>query len=176
MGDPIPPPVEFDLPDGWQFGFDIRVFSDIGELRAVPFSFYTGPVTGGQGFIVMLWDFPNVIGNPFLESGQPNLYHDGLRYLRLLIVEAECNIGTDVQKIYEVAGREANGTIFSAIDCPDELPDTRGWFAGVWEQNVPFLFYAYTDPITAMDGDAQEELQAILDSAVFDLNREDTGE
>lgn len=164
----LPPPLTMDLPDGWQFGSGARVFNDIGELRVVPFALYTGPVTGGTGFIVILWDFPNATsGNPFMQEGtEPDLYVDGLRLLRLVLLEQECVIGTDLKMEYQVAGRTASGTQFSTSDCP-ELPDTRGWFAGLFEQNVPFVFYAYTEPITAMDGIAEAELQAILDSVEF---------
>ena len=75
----VPPPLTMDLPDGWQLGSGVRLFNDIGDLRVVPFGFYTGPVTGGQGFIVVLWDFPNAVsGNPFLAEGtEPDLYVDG---------------------------------------------------------------------------------------------------
>lgn len=164
----ITPLLSMTLPDGWQFGSSVRVFNDIGELRPLPFSLYTGPVTGGIGFIVVLWDFPNATsGNPFLAEGtQPDLYVDGLRLLRLVILEQECVVGTDLKMEYSIGGRAASGTQFSTSGCP-ELPDTRGWFAGVFEQNVPFIFYAYTEPITVMDGAAQDELQAILDSVQF---------
>lgn len=169
----VPPPLTLDLPDGWQFAYNVRIFNDVGDLRIVPFAFYTGPVTGGTGFIVLLWDFPNATnGNPFLSEGlQPNLYVDGLRLLRLLILEQDCVIGTDLQMEYNVGGRVGAGTQFSTSNCP-ELPDTRGWFVGVFEQNVPFIFYVYTDPISAMDGVAQTELQRILDSVQFNLVKE----
>lgn len=164
----IPPPLTMNLPEGWQFGSGARVFNDIGELRVVPFALYTGPVTNGTGFIVVLWDFPNATsGNPFMQEGtQPDLYVDGLRLLRLVLLEQECVVGTDLKMEYSIGGRPASGTQFSTSDCP-ELPDTRGWFAGLFEQDVPFVFYAYTEPITAMDGIAREELQTILDSIEF---------
>ena len=167
----VPPPLTMDLPDGWQFGSGVQAFNDIGDLRIVPYGFYTGPVTGGQGFIVVLWDFPNAIsGNPFLDDGtEPDLYVDGLRLLRLVVLERECVIGTDLKMTYRIGGRAAAGTQFSTTNCPD-IQDTRGWFAGVFEQSVPFVFYAYTEPITAMDGPAQAELQAILDSVQFTLS------
>lgn len=175
IGEEIPPPLTMSLPDGWQFGYDVRVFNDIGELRAVPFALYTGPVTGGTGFIVVLWDFPNATdANPFLqESIKPNLYVDGLRLLRLLILERDCVIGTDLQMEYSIAGRPADGTQFSTTACP-QIPDTRGWFAGLFEQDIPFLFYVYTEPISAMDGTAQKELQAMLDSVTFTLVKQNS--
>lgn len=165
----MPPPLTMDLPDGWQYGSGARVFNDIGELRVVPFALYTGPVTDGTGFIVVLWDFPNATsGNPFMQEGtQPDLYVDGLRLLRLVILEQDCVVGTDLKMEYSIGGRPASGTQFSTSGCP-EIADTRGWFAGLFEQDVPFVFYAYTDPITAMDGPAQSELQTILDSVQFE--------
>ena len=57
------------------------------------------------------------------------------------------------------------GTRFSAVDCP-ELPDTRGWFAGVQEGGINFVFYAFADPIDALSS-GQETLQAVLDSVTF---------
>jgi hypothetical protein len=166
----IIPPLTMDLPEGWQYGSGIRMFNDIGDLRIVPFGFYTGPVTGGTGFIVALWDFPNATsGNPFMADGtQPDLYVDGLRLLRLVILERECVVGTDLKMEYNIGGRVASGTQFSTTGCPD-IQDTRGWFAGVFEQDVPFVFYTYTEPITAMDGNARLELQSILDSVQFTL-------
>ena len=162
------PPLTMDLPEGWQFGSGARAFNDIGDLRVVPFGFYTGPVTGGTGFIVVLWDFPNATsGNPFLQEGvEPDLYVDGLRLLRLVILEKDCVIGTDLKMEYSIGGKPASGTQFSTSNCP-ELPDTRGWFAGLFEQNVPFALYAYAEPISAMDGAAQSELRRILDSVQF---------
>ena len=77
-------------------------------------------------------------------------------------------IGTDLKMDYNIGGRLASGTQFSTTACP-EIQDTRGWFAGLFEQNVPFVFYAYTEPLNAMDGVAQLELQQILDSVQFDL-------
>jgi len=171
----VPPPLTLDLPEGWQEGSGARLFNDIGDLRVVPFGFYTGPVTGGQGFVVVLWDFPNATsGNPFLAEGtEPDLYVDGLRLLRLLILEKDCVIGTDLQMEYSIGGQPASGTQFSTTDCP-EIQNTRGWFAGLFEQDVPFVFYTYAEPISAMDGPAQQELQRILDSVQFDLPPADT--
>lgn len=170
LDEEVPPPLTMNLPEGWQEGSGARLFNDIGDLRVVPFGFYTGPVTGGQGFIVVLWDFPNATsGNPFLADGtDPDLYVDGLRLLRLLILEKDCVIGTDLKMEYSISGRPASGTQFSTSDCP-EIQNTRGWFAGLFEQNVPFMFYVYTEPLSAMDGVAQVELQQILDSVQFVL-------
>ena len=163
-------PLTMNLPDGWQYGSGVQAINDIGELRIIPYGLYTGAVTGGQGFIVVLWDFPNATaGNLFIEDGaEPDLYVDGLRLLRLVILERECVIGTDLKMEYSIGGRVASGTQFSTTNCPD-IQDTRGWFAGVFEQQVPFVFYAYTEPITAMDGAARTELQTMLDSVQFTL-------
>jgi hypothetical protein len=51
------------------------------------------------------------------------------------------------------------------VDCP-ELADTRGWFAGLRQYNINFIFYVYADPIEAMDT-AEDELQAILNTIRF---------
>ncbi|GAB1421369.1 hypothetical protein MASR2M15_15290 [Anaerolineales bacterium] len=170
VGTGLEPPFELTLPDDWGFAHDTLLVDDIGELRPIPFSIYSGDVTGGQGFIVVLWGFPSVTNaNPFsADYAVPNLWIDGLRLLRLVILEAECNIGTDLQRDYTIGGLEAVGTKFAAVDCP-ELEDTRGWFAGLAVDEMNFSFYMYTEPIQAMDGPADKELQAILDTVSFDV-------
>lgn len=167
-GQQIPPPLELELPEDWQTGYDQLVFVDVGELRVMPFALYTGPVSGGQGFIVLLWGFPNITtGNPFAQEYLlPNLYTDGLRLLRLAVVELECNVGTDLQYEYEVGGLPASGTQFAAVDCPQTL-NTRGWFAGLQVEGLNFVFYMFTEPIAAMNGRAPQELQDILDTVTF---------
>jgi hypothetical protein len=167
----ITPPIHIDLPRDWLFGYDTLLVPDLDGLRPVPFALYTGPVDGGQGFIVLLWGFPNITsGSPASDHyGQTNLWIDGLRLLRLVILEQGCNIGTDLQREYPLGDRTAAGTQFAAIDCP-ELPDTRGWFAGTSQSGVNFLFYMYTDPIEAMDGTAPAAMQAILDTVRIDLD------
>ncbi len=166
-GESVPPPIEITLPDGWAFAYDALVLQDIDALRPVPFALYQGPVTGGTGTIVLLWGFPNlVIANPFAGGGiQPDVWADGTRLLRLAIVEQGCNVGTDLRRIYRVGTVEAVGTQFAAVDCP-ELADTRGWFAGVRQFNANYIFYAFAEPIGAMNT-AEAELQAILNTVVF---------
>jgi len=171
-GDSIAPPLTITLPDGWQMGSDILVLQDVDAIRNVPFTVYTGPVTGGTGTIVLLWGIPNLViasardalsGQPV----QPDLYTDGTRLLRLAIVEEGCNVGTDLRQTYNVGGLSAVGTQFAAVDCP-ELPDTRGWFAGVRQFDLNFIFYVYSDPIEAVDS-ARPELETILESIRFVL-------
>ena len=163
----IPPPLNLTLPDGWRTRHDTLLLGDVDAMRSVPFSYFTGPVTGGTGNIVLLWGFPNLVaGNPFDASGvQVDLFTDGLRLLRLAVIEQGCNIGTDLRREYSIGGLTAVGTQFSAVTCP-ETSDTRGWFAGLQQNDINFIFYAYTDPIEAIDG-ARAELQAILDSVRF---------
>lgn len=167
LGQPIPPPVELELPAGWRYGYDALVLSDVDNaIRSIPLAVYTGPVSGGRGVIVLLWGFPNLVaGNPFTGGSAPDLWSDGLRLLRLAVIEQGCNIGTDLRMSYSVGDLPASGTQFSAVDCP-QLPDTRGWFAGLQEGGINFVFYVYTEPISAMNT-AGDELQLILDSARF---------
>jgi protein-disulfide isomerase len=168
LGERIEPPLTIALPPGWQRGYDTLVMNDVDVLvRTIPLAVYTGPVTGGQGTIVLLWGFPNLVaGNPLAgEAIQPDLWADGLRLLRLAIIEQGCNIGTDMRLNYSIGGLAAAGTQFSAVDCP-ELADTRGWFAGLRQGGINFVFYMFTEPIGAMTT-AETELQAILDSVQF---------
>ncbi|MFN8453019.1 MAG: hypothetical protein U0521_31465, partial [Anaerolineae bacterium] len=161
----IEPPLTITLPDGWSSGYDALVLQDIDGIRPIPFAVYTGPVSGGTGTIVLLWGFPNLI-NANSVAVEPDIWTDGTRLLRLAVVGDGCNVGTDLRRMYSVGGIQAIGTQFAAVDCPD-LPDTRGWFAGVRQFNVNFVFYAYTEPIAAMDGSAPDEMQAILDTVQF---------
>ncbi|MCS7070326.1 MAG: hypothetical protein NZM00_02400 [Anaerolinea sp.] len=167
MGDRVPPPLTIDLPDGWRMGYDVLLLRDVDAIRNIPLAVYTGPVTGGQGTIVLLWGFPNlVIASPLLGEIAPDLWADGTRLLRLAVVEGGCNIGTDLRRTYSIGGLQAVGTQFAAVNCP-ELPDTRGWFAGLQQFDLNFIFYAFAEPIEAMNGPAEAELQAILDSVRF---------
>lgn len=171
LGEQIEPPLRIALPAGWRRGYDALLLDDLDvQVRTVPVAVYAGPVTDGTGTIVLLWGFPNLVAaNPLQpEAAQPDLWADGLRLLRLAVIERNCNIGTDLRRDFTIGSLTAVGTYFAAVDCP-ELPDTRGWFAGVRESGINFVFYAYTEPITAMDGAAEDELQAILDSVQFDV-------
>jgi hypothetical protein len=122
---------------------------------------------------VLLWGFPSLVPTNALDPASallgtapaPDLFADGLRLLRLAVIEPACNIGTDLRRDYRVGGLAAVGTQFAAVDCPQEA-DTRGWFAGVQSGGLNFIFYVYADPITAMDM-GRDELQAILDTVVF---------
>jgi protein-disulfide isomerase len=166
-GEQIPPPITLTLPNDWGYAYDGLIIQDIDGLRAIPFAVYQGDVPGGTGTIVVLWGFPNLVGvSPAdIANAEPNLWADGLRLLRLAVIEEGCNIGTDLRREYSVGGLAATGTQFSAVNCP-ELPDTRGWFAGLQAQNLNFVFYIFTTPITALDG-AAPTLQRILDSVAF---------
>lgn len=173
-GEAIDPPVSVVMPEGWVTQNNTALVQDIfmdearGNLRVIPFSYYTGPVSGGTGFIVLVWGFDSyAISNPLAEDfGEINLWRDGLRLLRLALLEPECNIGTQTELEYQVGGLPAVGTYFAAVDCPESV-DTRGWFAGLRQDGINFIFYVYTEPIEAMDGSAPDELQAILDTVAF---------
>jgi len=91
----------------------------------------------------------------------------------LAVIETGCNIGTDERREYSIGGLAAAGTQFAAVDCP-ALPDTRGWFAGLQQGGINYLFYAFTEPIDALDA-AAPELQAVLDTVRF-LTPAPTGE
>ncbi len=171
MNEQVPPPLIIGLPSGWETGYDNLVLQDVDAIRTIPFAVYQGPITGGTGTIVLLWSFPNLLRTDGLQTTitpemlREGLWLDGLRLLRLAIVENGCNVGTDLRREYSVGRMAAEGTQFAAVDCP-ELPDTRGWFAGLRQFNLNFVFYVYTEPIEAMDT-AQDELQTILDTVLF---------
>lgn len=166
--DGIAPPFSLALPAGWEAYYTNYIVRDVSGLLALPLTVYRGPVLeGGTGYIVVLWAFPNLSGaNPFqADASEVDLFADGSRLLRLAVLEQGCNVGTDLQRQYTVGGFAATGTQFSAVTCP-ETADTRGWFAGLQVNTLNFLFYVYTDPITAIDS-SRTGLQAILDSVTF---------
>ncbi|MBL8120383.1 MAG: hypothetical protein JNJ78_22825 [Anaerolineae bacterium] len=179
-GDKIPPPIEIELPESWLMGYDAQVLPDVepDTVRVIPVAVYTGPITGGTGTIVLYWGFPNLVtpSNEVMAQSamgmtpnatvEPDLWSDGVRLLRSAVIEPDCNIGVDVRRSYRIGLLSAVGTQWSAVSCASGLPDTRGWFAGVKEQGINFVFYVFSDPITAMDT-GSGELQAILDTVRF---------
>lgn len=170
QGSGYEPPFEIILPVGWTRAYNVLQMLDTDQaVRLVPLAIYSGPITGGQGTIALLWGFPNFTsGNPFEPGGgTPDLWADGLRLLRLAVIEPGCTIGTDMRTSYTIGGLPAVGTQFSAVNC-GELPDTRGWFAGIEQHGLNFIFFQYAEPIDAMTT-GQAELQAILDSIVFQI-------
>ncbi len=172
-GEQIPPPIDIDLPPDWEFAYDTYLMRDIDGVRTVPFAIYRGPVEGGTGSIVLMWGFPNITRSNPLEAEfglttstpEPNLWTDGLRLLRLAVLDQTCNIGTDAQRTYSIGDAIGEGTSFAAVDCGD-APDTRGWFVGTQQFQLNFAFFMYTHPIEAMDS-ARPQIQAVLDTVRF---------
>ncbi len=179
-GDKVPPPIDIVLPQGWKVGYDAQVLADVepNKFRIIPVAVYSGPITGGTGTIAVYWGFPNLVtpsndamaqaamGMTLAATPEADLWSDGVRLLRSAVIESDCNIGVDVRRTYRVGLLSAEGTQWSAVTCKSGLPDTRGWFAGVKEKGVNFVFYVFTDPINAMDT-SSGELQAILDTVRF---------
>lgn len=169
LGLPIQPPLTIELPDDWRYAYNAFIYADLdGRIETVPFAYYEGPVTDGTGTIVLLWGFDSVV-NPFAAQQATNPWLDGLRLLRLVIMDHSCNIGTAPQREYSVGGLDATGTQFSAVDCPEGIPDTRGWFAALNVDEVNFAFYMYIDPLPPAGTPAEFDLQAILDTVEFDV-------
>lgn len=163
----LQPPLDIDLPPDWLFGYDTLVFNEFdGTPNTVPIALYRGPVTGGTGQIVLLWGFDSIV-NPFGSAADADtLWLDGVRLLRQIVFEVGCNIGRFPPEPYALGGEPVVGVRFAAVDCPVGA-DTRGWFVVTRDLGINFAFYVYAEPITAMDGAAQAELQAILDSVVL---------
>lgn len=163
-----PPPLNITLPEGWQSFDTTQPITEIdGTLEVIPLTVYFGPVTGGIGQIIVMWAFPSFSPSNAPNSLEENLYFDGLRLLRFALFDANCNIGTDVERTYFIGEQRAQGTLYSAVDCPDGTPDIRGWFAGVVDSGINYMFFMGAEPITAMDGTAPQEIQAILDTIEF---------
>lgn len=162
--DGVAPPYAVTLPDGWQVGYGILPVRDGVTESSVPVAIYTGPAPTDPaitGWIVVLWGFPSLSARP-----EPDLWADGLRFLRGTLLDSSCNIGTDLSRTFSIGERDdAVGTFFSAVDCRGEA-DTAGWFAGLTEQGGHYVFFAYTEPLEGIDA-ARADLQAILDSIVW---------
>lgn len=165
-------PIRIDIPQGWRYGSDAMLVPGSEGVTLIPFSIYQGEVTGGQGTIIVLWAFENII--PAAPSGTAlsgfNLFADGLRLLLFVVIEPECQFGYNDERSFTVGGIEGRGTFFIAQECPEELPSLQGWFSAFRLNKLNFAFYAYTEPHDALVGPARDELQAILDTVVFDFS------
>jgi hypothetical protein len=175
-GEDVPPPLTIDLPAGWKQGTDSMTIADIdGALRTIPVAVYTGSVTGGTGYIILFWGFPNLVS----ATADPTdidtiMWTEGLRLFRSSLVEAGCNPGTDLQASFPVGDHIGSGARFVIVGCP-ESPDASGWFVGLREYGGNFVFFVYVEP----DGDinapetiaaintAETELQAVMDTIRF---------
>jgi hypothetical protein len=169
-GQEIDPPISITLPDGWQAQNGTIVVQDIVGLRVLPFTAYIGDVNGGTGFIVLLWGFESIAVSADPMNDERVLFNpfmDGVRLLRLALVESDCNLGTDVEREYPIGDKIGLGTGFAAVSCPNTV-DTRGWFVSINVDGLNFAFYVYAEPIETMDG-AEAYLQAILDTVRFDI-------
>lgn len=163
------PPLHIRLPSGWTSRSDALMLPDLEGTVAVPFGFYNGPVTGGRGSIVVLYAFSSLI--PSTTPNIPaNLYGDALRMLLFTVIEPTCEYSFEEEATYRIAGRTARGALFAANQCPDGLPSLQGWFGALNVDGLNFAFYAYTEPYEAMNPVSRAELQAILDSVVFDFS------
>jgi hypothetical protein len=168
----MPPPLRIDLPEGWRYGQGaIPLPEGADGFGMIPVAIYTGQVTGGEGYITLLWGFRNIAHGAVLPGQRPTIdvWSDGVRLLYLAVMEPECSIGRDEPQNFKIGGLDARGSYFVVRGCP-EYPDTRGWFAALTENGINFAFYVYTEPLEAMDGAAQQQLQAILNSVEFDMS------
>ena len=167
-GQEIDPPISITLPDGWISQNGTLLIQDITGLRLLPYTVYSGDIPNGIGTIVLLWGFESIgLVNNLLDVNISLIspYMDGLRLLRLALVEPQCTVGTDVERDIPIGDQIGRGTGFAAVNCP-ETADTRGWFVGLTVDNLNFVFYVFADPIGAMDG-AEEFLQDILETVDF---------
>lgn len=164
----IDPPISIDLPEDWLYGNGTTLVQDPVGLQLVPYTLYTGPVTDGTGYIVLVWGYDSIgYGNIVTLESTVTPYIDALRILRLAVIGTDCIAGVDVERDFSVGGIDVRGSNWSAYRCEDDIPDARGWFLGHYTDGVNFGFYMYTEPIEAMDGQAPYDLQAILDTVEF---------
>lgn len=165
-------PITISLPQGWVTNnFNLPLL--LGDmLSTVPFTYYAGPMADGQATIAVLWGFDNI--TPVDLSSEEdleviNLWSDGVRLLVTGLLEPGCNPGLDVERDFMVGDREAVGSFFSAVECP-ESPDISGWFAVLEIEGLNFAFFVYFEPRDRFTGDILQQLQAIIDTVRFDLS------
>lgn len=182
FGTNLEAPLNITLPDGWvTITTNAALPLPEGDTFSIlPFAAYRGPVSGGTGYITLLWGFQNVVsGIPIQGTPMPvDLWADGLRLLLFALLEPDCNVGRDPKQDYRVGDYAAVGGAFWAVDCGDSSvddeiapsPDIQGWFAGFKEGGFNFMFYAYVEPRESIVT-AQAELQAILDSVTMDFSK-----
>jgi hypothetical protein len=174
------PPLDIKLPPNWKYGYQLVPIRDQFVQASMNMAVYQGPVTGGQGTIIVLWGFPSLAPPPTLSGAQlltnapgtpaPDLqaqaiWADGLRLLQGTVLDLTCNVGHFGQRTLTIGGQQAIGEYFAASQCQGE-PDTAGWFAGLRQGGGNFLFYAYIDPVQAYN-QGRPEVQQILDTVVF---------
>ena len=165
----IVPPVRLNLPSGWNLVSDAKMLpAAADEMSVVPFGYYSGPVPGGTGVVTILFGFNSIV--PEFGDRTLNVYADALRMLLFAVIEPTCEYSFEEERTFSVGGRTARGTVYSANQCPDNLPSIHGWFAALNVDGLNFAFYAYTEPIEAMTSATRSELQAILDSVEFDFS------
>lgn len=177
LGLEIAPPLDITLPEGWSLLLrDTYIYRDVFQdstvpLETVPIDVYGGPLSNGStGWIVLVWGFDSIVVTDI--TGQEDFdarstWLDGLRMLQLVVFDPRCNVGTAPQRDYSVGSLPATGTTFNVIDCPFDIPDTRGWFASLKVDGLNFAFYMYVDPLQAAGSSTEFELQAILDTVDF---------
>jgi hypothetical protein len=173
-GQAIDPPITIELPPGWISQNATIAIQDITGIQVLPYTLYAGflgnTAEDGIGYIVLLWGFPSIgFANEFMQAQDVVIspFMDGLRLLRIALLEPDCNVGTDIEREFPIGDKIGSGTGFAAINCPN-TPDTRGWFVSLYEDGMNFAFYIYAEPIDKMDG-AEDDLQAILDTVRFDV-------
>ncbi|MCU0497056.1 MAG: hypothetical protein MUF87_06855 [Anaerolineae bacterium] len=170
-------PLRINFPDGWTQVDAALPLNEAGTTVFLPFTVFRGEVTGGTGFITVLWGFQNVTNvDPGLEAGaQIDLRADGIRLLTFTIMDPGCIPGFDVTREFNIGEIVGVGAFFAVTGCPADIPDTpklpdiKGWFVLTQYEGVNFAFYVYTEPDVAMDGPALGELQAIMDTVEIDF-------
>lgn len=175
------PGVSLVLPRGWRYGYFSRVSTDLLIQGQINLGIYTGPIRTGNGTIILLWNYPSISPMPTamapgavietptpggLDPVQQALWADGLRLLQGTVVDITCNIGHYGQRRDLTVGKlPAIGESFTASQCADE-PDAVGWFAGIRQFDVDYLFFVYIEPAEQFN-DLKTDIQIILDTAVF---------
>lgn len=174
------PPIQFDLPAGWQFAYRVVPVRVALESYAMNVAIYRGPLPNSIGTVIILWGFPSLAPPPTFPPApgtptaipQPGgdfvsrmLWADGLRLLQGTVLDITCNVGTAGEQAFTIGGIPAVGTYFNVTGCQGE-PDTAGWFAGVNQYGRNFLFYAYIEPIESYNS-ARPDMQRLLDTIRF---------
>ncbi len=81
------------------------------------------------------------------------------------VMDITCNVGHYDEQHFSIGGKQAVGAYYNTSQCPD-TPDTAGWFAGINQFGMNYVFYVYIDPIDSYN-EGRPDIQKILDSVQF---------
>jgi hypothetical protein len=178
----VAPALDITLPQGWTSTYLlVPIRQPLTQVNVNLARYYGAVKNGGFGTIFVLWNFPSVGARPTIAPPGPTptyppnvtplsyeqqlLWSDGVRLLKGTIAEITCNTADHGQRFFQLGKETGIGAYFNIAQCPNE-PDALGWFAGIQQFGIKYLFYVYVEPPQAYD-ESRADLQSVLDTIVF---------